>query len=52
MGRSLLVTCALLALPLSKRLLAVEQIKSTFVRAIVNGAKKRGNGASQGRHDT
>jgi Pyruvate/2-oxoacid:ferredoxin oxidoreductase delta subunit len=32
---------ALLALPLTKRLLAVEQIKSTFVRTIVNGAKQQ-----------
>jgi len=31
---------ALLSLPLSKRLLAVEQIKSVFVRTIINGAKK------------
>ena len=32
---------ALLNLPLTKRLLAVEQIKSTFVRTIVAGAKKQ-----------
>jgi len=37
---------ALLALPLAKRLLAVEQIKSTFVRTIVSGAKKQKAGAS------
>ncbi len=32
---------ALLALPVTKRLLAVDQIKSTFVRTIVAGAKKQ-----------
>jgi ferredoxin len=32
---------ALLSLPLTKRLLAVEQIRSTFVKTIVNGAKKQ-----------
>jgi len=32
---------ALLALPLTKRLLAVEQIKSTFVKTIVAGAKQQ-----------
>jgi hypothetical protein len=32
---------ALLSLPLTKRLLAVDQIKSTFVRTIVSGAKKQ-----------
>jgi hypothetical protein len=37
---------ALLALPLTKRLLAVEQIKSTFVRTIVAGAKKQAAGVS------
>jgi hypothetical protein len=38
---------ALLSLPVTKRLLAVEQIKSTFVRTIVSGAKKQmsANGA-------
>ena len=34
---------ALLSLPLTKRLLAVEQIKSTFVRTIVSGVKHRRN---------
>ena len=34
---------ALLSLPLTKRLLAVEQIKSTFVRTIVSGVKQRRN---------
>jgi len=37
---------ALLALPLTKRLLAVEQIKSTFVRTIIAGAKKQAAGVS------
>jgi hypothetical protein len=32
---------ALLSLPATKRLLAVEQIKSTFVKTIVNGAQRR-----------
>jgi hypothetical protein len=32
---------ALLSLPPAKQLLAIEQIKSTFVKTIVNGAKKR-----------
>jgi ferredoxin len=32
---------ALLSLPAAKRLLAVEQIKSTFVKTIVNGAQRR-----------
>lgn len=37
---------ALLSLPLTKRLLAVEQIKSIFVRTIVQAARKKsGNGA-------
>jgi hypothetical protein len=34
---------ALLSLPLTKRLLAVEQIKSTFVRTTVSGVKQRRN---------
>jgi Pyruvate/2-oxoacid:ferredoxin oxidoreductase delta subunit len=41
---------ALLSLPLAQRLLAVEQIKSIFVRTIVSGAKKR-MGASVARQD-
>lgn len=32
---------ALLSLPATQRLLAVEQIKSTFVKTIVNGARRR-----------
>lgn len=32
---------ALLSLPPAKRLLAIEQIKSTFVKTIVNGARKQ-----------
>jgi hypothetical protein len=32
---------ALLSLPPTKQLLAIEQIKSTFVKTIVSGARKR-----------
>lgn len=44
---------ALLSLPLTKRLLAVEQIKSIFVRTIVLGAQKQmGNGADHSESTT
>ena len=39
---------ALLHLPITKRLLAVEQIKSTFVRTIVSGAKRQMDAAGAG----
>jgi hypothetical protein len=38
---------ALLSLPPAKQLLAIDQIKSTFVKTIVDGARKQAEGGAR-----